>query len=77
MEKDKVIESIEQRAITQESDLKYLTAEQQFEKIMARVSELPEPVVSSDDLLERLRPGHTHRSCGVFVKPPPLPADGS
>jgi tyrosyl-tRNA synthetase len=55
MEKDKVIESLEQRAITQESDLRYLTAEQQFEKIMARVSELPEPVVSSDDLLERLR----------------------
>src|SRR5262245_16804462 len=49
------IDEIENRALSPEIDLKRLSAEQQFERIMDKVSDLAEAVVSPKDLLDRLK----------------------
>jgi tyrosyl-tRNA synthetase len=49
------IDDIERRAQAAGSDLRTLSAEDQYERIMSRVSDLREPVVSPSDLLDRLR----------------------
>jgi len=48
------LEQILDRMMSPDPDLRKLTAVQQYEAIMAKVSDLPEPVISPDDLLERL-----------------------
>jgi tyrosyl-tRNA synthetase len=49
------IENLEEKLLHPILDLSDLSAEQQHERIMARVGDIPESVISPDDLLERLR----------------------
>ncbi|WP_051560431.1 tyrosine--tRNA ligase [Clostridium beijerinckii] len=50
-----LIRSIEEKLMNPEEDLTYLTAEEQFKRIMDKVSDLPDAVTSGNDLLDRLR----------------------
>ncbi|NQT85017.1 tyrosine--tRNA ligase [bacterium] len=49
------LKTLEQKLLSPEPDLRHLTAEEQFERIMSKVADHPEPVVTREDLLERLR----------------------
>ncbi|MDP2898151.1 MAG: tyrosine--tRNA ligase [bacterium] len=49
------MKALEERLLEPEADLRHLTAEGQYERIMAKVAEHPESVVTPEDLLERLR----------------------
>ncbi len=62
------LDLLEQKLLKPEADLRHLTAEEQFERIMAKVAdpaEGGEAVVTPDDLLERLRKS---RRTGVPLK---------
>ncbi len=56
---------LEERLLKPEADLRHLTAEEQFERIMAKVADHPEGVVTPEDLLERL---HKSEKTGVPLK---------
>jgi tyrosyl-tRNA synthetase len=49
------LQEFENRLLHPETDLRHLSAEQQFERIIAKASDLTEAVVSPADLLERLK----------------------
>ncbi len=49
------LKGLEKRLVSPEADLRRLSAEEQYERIMAKVSDHPEGVVTPEDLLERLR----------------------
>jgi len=49
------LKALEEKLLSPEPDLRGLTAEQQYERIMSKVADHPEPVVTQEDLLERLR----------------------
>src|SRR5262249_61329698 len=53
--KQDIIERLNERLLQPQEDLRHLTAEQQFQLIMSKVSDLTEPVITSADLKERLR----------------------
>jgi tyrosyl-tRNA synthetase len=55
MKVDQVIQDIEHRARAATSDLTSLSAEEQYERIMSKVSDLTESVISPADLLKRLK----------------------
>jgi tyrosyl-tRNA synthetase len=59
MGRDSFLSELERRLLNPEPDLRHLSAEQQYEKISARVSDLNEPVVSPNDLLGRLKRSKT------------------
>ena len=46
---------LEDRLLKPEADLRHLSAGEQYERIMAKVADHPESVVTPDDLLDRLR----------------------
>ena len=50
-----IIDRLNERLLHPQEDLRHLTAEQQFQLIMSKVSDLTEPVITSADLEERLR----------------------
>ncbi len=49
------LKSLEEHFLTPQPDLRHLTAEEQFKRIMDKVADHPQPVVTQEDLLERLR----------------------
>jgi len=49
------LKSLEGRLLNPEVDLRHLSADEQYERIVAKVADHPEAVVTPDDLLERLR----------------------
>jgi len=49
------LKALEEKLLNPEADLRHLTAEEQFERIMAKVADHPEGVVTPEDLLERMR----------------------
>jgi tyrosyl-tRNA synthetase len=49
------IASLEHRLLHPDADLSYLSADEQYERIMAKVSDIPNAVVSPSDLRNRLR----------------------
>jgi tyrosyl-tRNA synthetase len=49
------LQEFENRLLHPETDLRHLSAEQQFERITAKASDLTEAIVSPADLLERLK----------------------
>ncbi len=49
------LKTLEEKLLSPVADLRHLSAEQQFERIMAKVADHPESVVTPEDLLERLR----------------------
>jgi tyrosyl-tRNA synthetase len=49
------LKRLEERLLSPEADLRHLSAEKQYGRIMAKVADHPEGVVTPDDLLERLR----------------------
>ncbi len=55
MNKETFLEKLEVKLLRPAPDLRYLSAEQQYEKIMARAADMQQSVVTPDDLLKRLR----------------------
>lgn len=49
------LDALEEKLLNPQSDLRHLTADAQFERIMSKVADHPEAVVTPGDLLERLR----------------------
>jgi len=49
------LKALEEKLLNPEPDLRPLTAEKQFERIMSKVADHSEPVVTQEDLLGRLR----------------------
>lgn len=49
------IETLEERLLNPEPDLSYLSARQQYELILSKVSNLPEPIITPEGLLEKLQ----------------------
>jgi tyrosyl-tRNA synthetase len=59
------LKALERRLLSPEADLRHLTAEGQYERIMVKVAEHPEGVVTPEDLLERLR---SSKKTGIPLK---------
>lgn len=55
MNNDDFLLDLERKLIAPQADLRSLSAEQQFSRIMDRVATIPNPVISPTDLLERLK----------------------
>ncbi len=55
MAKHPALAALEDRLLRPQPDLTHLTARQQFERIMAKVADMPEAVISPEDLLQRLQ----------------------
>ncbi len=49
------LETLEKKLLTLEEDLSHLSAEEQYERIMARVATRPNSVISPEDLLKQLK----------------------
>jgi len=55
MAQSNFLETLEKKLLTLEKDLSHLSAEEQYERIMARVATRPNSVISPEDLLKQLK----------------------
>lgn len=55
MKSQEFLKNLEEKLLKPEQDLTQLSAQEQYERIMARVSTRPNSVISSEDLLDRLK----------------------